>query len=189
MHIWIWTNAEVIRDPRSQFQSIREGFRGYPHEVLVGKIKYRWLLAGYCDVDVYPYHHSRDDELLAATSSLVNAVNELLRVFFLVDGRPFPYTEQLMRLASTTKLGKEFAPMLQAVVELAIGKTDSALGHWERLDRAHKMLCCYDESEECRRLNDACAEAMIAAGVEAEWVDADYGNIDELLLGDLGPMP
>jgi hypothetical protein len=30
---------------------------------------------------------------------------------------------------------------------------------------------------------------MIAAGVDADWVRAGYDNMDELLLGDLGPTP
>jgi hypothetical protein len=30
---------------------------------------------------------------------------------------------------------------------------------------------------------------MIAAGVDAKWVEADYDNIDELLTGKLGPVP
>ncbi len=30
---------------------------------------------------------------------------------------------------------------------------------------------------------------MVAAGVPEKWVEADYTNIDELLLGKLGPVP
>jgi hypothetical protein len=63
------------------------------------------------------------------------------------------------------------------------------LGVWERLDKGHELLCVYDKSEECRRLTDACQKAMVDAGVCPQWVEADYGNIDELLLGELGPMP
>ncbi|MHC4591291.1 MAG: DUF4037 domain-containing protein [Planctomycetota bacterium] len=187
--MWIWTNAQAIADPNRQFQRICDAFEGYPAEVLVRKIKYHWLLFDYWDVDVYPYHHSRGDEMLAASLSLLNAVNELLRLFFLVDGRPFPYTEKLMRVAPMTTLGEQFVPMLRHVVDLALGMAGKDLGVWERLDKAHELLCVYDKSEECRRLTDACQKAMVGAGVCPQWVEADYGNIDELLLGELGPMP
>jgi hypothetical protein len=187
--VWIWTNAQVLADPGAQFQRIRGAWTGYPHDVLVQKIKYRWLLAGFWDVEVYPHHHSSDDELLAAGTAILNAVNELLRLFLLVEGRPFPYTEKLMRVAATTKLGREFAPMLQRVVDLAIGRADTDLSAWRRLEQAHEMLCCYDMSADCRRLEDACAGGMIEAGVTRAWVEADYDNIGELLAGSLGPVP
>lgn len=38
-------------------------------------------------------------------------------------------------------------------------------------------------------LTQACAGAMIDAGVEAAWVKADFANIDELFAGELGPVP
>jgi hypothetical protein len=51
------------------------------------------------------------------------------------------------------------------------------------------MLECADTNQDAARLQEACAAAMIAAGVEPEWVEADYYNIDELLNGMLGPPP
>jgi len=187
--MWIWLNAKVVADPGGQFWEIVGGFAGYPQDVLVRKIKYRWLLAGYWEVDVFPYHSGDDDKVLAASTALLNAVNELLRLFFLVEGRPFPYAELLMRLAPTTALGRELLPILGRVVDLVVGKAGEAMTVWQRLTRACEMLCVYDKSEECRRLEDACARAMVAAGVDAQWVEADYANIDELLLGELGPVP
>ncbi len=187
--LWIWLNAEVIADPKEQFRRIRNSWHGYPPDVLVRKIKYHWLLAGYYEVDAYPHHHSQDDQLLSASVAILDAVNELLRFFFLVEGRPFPYTEKLVQMARKTKLGAEFIPMLQHVVDLAVGKAGGGLAVWERLDKAFETLCCYDRSEECRRLDDACAEAMIAAGVDPQWVKADYDNVEELLMGELGPIP
>ena len=187
--LWIWSNAGVVSDPGGRFQRIRESFSGYPKDLLVRKIKYHWLLAGYWEVDVYPHHHCRDDEVLPASTAVLSAVNELLRVFFLVEGRPFPYAEKLMRLAPTTRLGRRFGPMLQRVVDMVVARTGAAPNVWDRLDKAMETLCAYDKSAECRLLDDACAQAMIAAGVDPEWVEADYGNIHELLLGDLGPVP
>lgn len=187
--IWIWTNGQVLADPGDQFQRIRNAWTGYPCDVLVRKIKYRWLLAGFWEVEVYPHHHSRDDELLAAGTAILNSVNELLRLFLLVEGRPFPYTEKLTHVAGTTKLGREFAPMLHRVVDLALGQVDAERPAWERLAHAFEMLCCYDASAECRRLDDACAQAMIESGVPRAWVEADYDNIGELLSGALGPVP
>lgn len=187
--MWIWLNAKVIADPAQQFQRIVNGWDGYPADVLVRKIKYRWLLAAYWEVDVFPYHHCGDDEVLAASAAILNAVNELLRLFFLVEGRPFPYTEKLMHLAPSTVLGAELVPQLHDIVDLVVGKGMADLPVWDRLHRACELLCVSDKSEECRRLEDACAQAMVAAGVDAKWVEADYQNIDELLLGELGPMP
>jgi hypothetical protein len=187
--IWIWTNARVLADPDGQFGDIVAAWPGYPLDVLVRKIKYHWLLAGYWEVDVFPHHHRGERDLLAASAGLVNAINELLRCFFLLDARPFPYTEKLLHLAPRTSLGPRFVPLLQRIVDLVTGRGHSDTTVWERLDRACELLFCYDLTEECRALEDACAEAMKAAGVDPEWVDADYSNIDELLRGDLGPMP
>ena len=110
--LWIWTNACVITDPSGQFNCIRERFTGYPRDVLIQKIKHRWLLADYAGIDIFPLHHASDDELLPAMLALSTMVTELLRFFFLVEGKPYPYTERLIRLASTTVLGREFLPYL-----------------------------------------------------------------------------
>lgn len=187
--LWIWTNAAVIADPSGQFQRIRDGFTGYPKDVLVRKIKYRWLLDAYWTIDVYPHNHAGNHDLPAAAASLANAVTELLRFFFLVEGKPFPYAEKLMALAAGTELGREFCPMLQRVVDLVVGRADPGRDTWARLDSAFELLACSDLSPECRRLENACGRAMIAAGVPEKWVEADYANIDELLLGRLGPVP
>jgi hypothetical protein len=128
-------------------------------------------------------------ELLPACMAVVNAVNELHRLFFLVEGRPFPYIEKLARLARTTRLGEQFCPMLQRIVDLAVGAGQHEPDAWQRLDTAIHLLCFSDQSEDCRNLEQACAQAMVAAGVEPNWVQADFANIDELLSGELGPLP
>lgn len=190
VHLWIWTNAKVISDPGRQFQTVRDRFKGYPKDVLIRKIKYHWLLAAYWEIDVYPHHHVSDDELLAASLALLNGVNETLRVFFLVEGKSFPYTEKLMRLAtSQTSLGREFCPMLQRVVDMVVGKVDGSLGPWDRLEKAFRYFLVSSRSADLRRFEEACGKAMVAAGVEPEWVAADFDNIDELLSGKLGPLP
>jgi hypothetical protein len=187
--LWIWANARVIADPGSQFQRIVESFAGYPEDVLVRKIKYRWLLAAYWAIDVYPQNPTGSHDVPAAATGILNSVSELLRLFFLVEGKPFPYAEKLMPLATETRLGREFCPMLQHVVDLVVGTADAGLDVWSRLDRAGQLLVCSDLSPGCRRLEEACARAMIAAGVPEKWVEADFANIDELLLGRLGPVP
>ena len=188
--MWVWLNAKSVADPNEQFQRIRNSWHGYPPDVLVKKIKYHWLLAGYWEIDVYPHHHVSDDELLPASLALLNGVNETLRVFFLVEGKPFPYTEKLMRLAaSQTSLGKEFCPMLQRVVDMVLGKVGGSLGPWDRLRKAFRYLAVSSRSADCRRFIEACGKAMVAAGVEPAWVKADLDNIEELLMGELGPSP
>ena len=101
----------------------------------------------------------------------------------------FPYTEKLTRVAGTTQLGRQFAPLLQQVVDLVLGHVEAERSVWERLETAFEMICCYDVSADCRRLDDACAQAMVEAGVPRAWVEADYDNIGELLSGALGPVP
>ena len=188
--LWIWTNAKVVTDPGHQFQRIIERFTGYPKDVLVQKIKYRWLLAGYWEVDCYPHHHGEDArDVLPAAAALLNAVNELLRLCFLVEGRPFPYAEKLMRLAPRMQVGQTICPILQKVADLVVGVTTANVGVWERLDRACDILTGSQSSEDCRRIEEACGQAMIAAGVDPKWVAADYHNIQELLTGLLGPLP
>jgi len=187
--LWIWTNARIITDPGRQFGRIVDSFRGYPRDVLVRKIKYHWLLAGYAAVDVYPHGHLRDDDLLAAATAIVTAVNELLRLCFLVEGKPYPYTEKLMHCAPLTPLGNEFCPLLQRAVDLVLGRGSPEQTIQQRCDQASKLLMFSDPVAESERLENACARAMLAAGVDPQWVEADYANIDELLLGDLGPAP
>jgi hypothetical protein len=187
--LWIYTNAKVIADPNGQFGSIVEGFSGYPPDILVGKIKYRWLLSTYWAIEVYPHNRSGDEDLLPAATAVLNAVNDLLRVFLLVEGRPFPYPEKLVRFAPQTKLGREFCPLLLRAVEQIVGLGEPEPEPWKRLDAACGVVSCSDDNPDGRRLWDACTDAMIAAGVDRAWVKADYGNIDELLLGELGPVP
>lgn len=188
--LWIWTSAKVVADPGRQFRQVVERFTGYPRDVLVRKVKYRWLLAGYWEVDCYPHHHGEDArDVLPAAAALLNAVNELLRLCFLVEGRPFPYTEKLMHLAAGTQVGQTICPILQKAVDLVVGTAGADLGVWERLDRACDILTGSRTSEDCRRIEEACGQAMIAAGVEPTWVEADYHNIQELLTGLLGPVP
>ena len=79
--------------------------------------------------------------------------------------------------------------MLERVVDLVIGKAERQLTPDERIDLAYHYLGCEDGGEESQRLEEHCARAMIEAGVDPRWVKADYGNLDELLSGSLGPAP
>ena len=185
--LWIWTNAQVIADPHGRFSRITEGFWGYPKDVLIGKLKYRWMLAWYWAIEVYPHHSTKDTDLLPAASALLNTVNELLKFFFLAEGRPFPYTEKLMPLSLTTKLGAEFHPKLQRTVDLVIAKAEPHLLPWERLKLAFDLLAGAETPVD--DLEQAGYKALLAAGVDPQWVEADYENIDELLYGKLGPVP
>lgn len=189
VQLWIWTNAKIITDPQTQFARSISNFKGYPNDVLIKKIKYRSLMAEHAGIDIYPLHHTSDEDLVAAANSISNMVSELLRLFFLVEGKPFPYAEKLMFYAKETKLGKEFCPLLQQIINLVVGKDSAEKEAWPRLDKALEMLLGEDKSEEARALAAAWAKAMLAAGVEPQWVEADYENIDELLSGELGPVP
>jgi hypothetical protein len=189
VQLWVWTNAKVISDPGKQFGRLVRAFTGYPRDVLMRKLKYRWLRSEYAAIDVFPNHPSGDEDLLPAMGALSDAIADLLRLFFLVEGKPFPYTEKLMRYAPTTALGRKWGPSLQRLVALAVGKVEPESDPWTRLDRARELLICEDTSEEARQLWEDCSQAMLAAGVEPEWVEADYHNIDELLNGELGPAP
>jgi len=116
-------------------------------------------------------------------------MTELLRVFFLAEGKPYPYTEQLWPLARATRLGRDFLDMFQRVTDLVVGNRCAEQDIFERLLDAAKMLFWSDASEDCRRLDAALDQAMLDAGVEPRWVEAGFGNIDELLSGALGPPP
>ena len=188
--LWIWTNARIITDPNGQFQRVRDGFQGYPRNVLVRKLKYRWLLCWHWAINVYPLHHSSDDELLPAALSFYNATSELLKVFFLVEGRPFPYAEKLSGLAGLTKLGQELGPVVQRYLDIAAGNAEPDLSPWQRLDRAISLFHDdNDKNPDCQHVDAACFKAMVACGMDADWLENDYENMDELLLGKLGPPP
>ena len=93
-----------------------------------------------------------------------------------------------MHLAPTTSLGPRFIPFFQRILDLVVGENASDIDVWQRLDKAFEMLSISDQSAECVQMEEACADAMIGAGVDPHWVDVDYGNIDELLTGKLGPL-
>ena len=186
--IWIWTHAKILRDPEDRLEEIIQGFSGYPIEILIRKIKYHWLANGYWAIEVVPVDFKRKDDLLATITGLCNSINELLRVFFLVEGKPYPYPEKLRQLAGSTKLGNRFEPMLNDCVDRVAGRVESDRDPWERLEDVFNTLYCCDITETARQLDEACAEAMIFAGLDPAWVEADYGNIGELLDGRLGPF-
>ena len=128
-------------------------------------------------IDVFPLSSQADDSLLAAATAIVNTVNEHLRLCFLVEGKPFPYSEKLMRLVEDTELGRAVGSILGRPVDLVLGKAEPDRELWQRLEEAFEILNCYDLSEENRILHDAFANAMVSAGVEPDWVEADYDNI------------
>ena len=185
--IWIWTHAKVIHDPREQFGREREAYTGYPHKVLVKKIKYHWMLAAYRAIEESPIHPTEDVELLPAGAALLNGINELYRFFFLVEGKPFPYTKRLVRYVSSTELGRQFLPQLTRAADLVLGRQWQHRNAWDRLTEAAALIVNGDRPE-CCRLEAACANAMLVAGVEPGWVEADFDNLPELLSGQLGPI-
>lgn len=186
--IWIWTHAKILHDPGERLEQIIQGFTGYPKEILIRKIKYHWLASAYWAIEVVPTNFKRKDDLLATITGLCNSINELLRVFFLVESKPYPYPEKLMQLAGFTKLGNKFKPLLKDCVDLIGGRVKSDLDPWTRLEDVFNTLWCCDISESATQLDEACAKAMISAGLDPVWVEADYGNIGELLDGRLGPF-
>ena len=187
--LWIWSNARALTDPNGQFQRVVETFTGYPPDVLVRKIEYRHLLYLYWTICAFPLHSAEPCDLLPAATSLVNAVNELLRLFFLVERKPFPYTEKLMSLARATAFGKQLGPRLQQVVDLAVGVACPEISPWERLRRASDLVMLPDLNENPGTPEQAFLEAVLAAGVGEHWLENDFDNIDDLLSGRLGPTP
>ncbi len=187
--MWIWSNACVIADPNRQFQRTLEGFSGYPAEVLIRKIKYHWLMCWYWGIEVYPFHHDSDGDLVTAASAVLNATLEMMRVFFLVEGRPYPYTEKLPHFVRTTRLGARFAPFLEKLTSIVLGKSERRSSAWDRLDMASGLLLDGVSNPETVELEEETTRAIIEAGVEKEWMDDYFANMDELLLGKLGPVP
>lgn len=189
INIWIWTTAKIIHDPQNQFREVLKTFTGYPRDVSIRKIKYHWMLTIYWGIEQFPHNHSDDNEILPAATAVLNAVNELYKFFFLVEGKPFPYTEKLSRFVCSTELGRQFIGFLSGITDLVTGRKWKKRTVWNRLDEAHRLLFDSDSSPDCRCLEKACAGAMLGAGVENVWVEADFDNINELLSGKLGPMP
>lgn len=186
---WIWTNAKILTDLEGRFRRLLNGFRGYPRDVLITKLKYRWLRVAHWIVDGYPYHHSGPGDALAGATAALNAVNDLLRVFFLVEGQPFPYPSKLMAVAVRTPVGREFIGLLQGIVDRVTGTEPYQGQVLGRLDQAVEILSGDDEATGFPELERACEAAMIERGVERRWLDSGYRNIDELLSGALGPIP
>ena len=188
--IWIWTNAVIINDPRSQFKNIISNFKGYPQEILRNKIKYRYLLSLYWLIDGYPHHHQkRNEEMFMASLAILNGVHELYRLFYLMDGKPYPYSEKLPLYINATKLGKRFKPFLDGIINMVLGYGHENADIWERFDKAIEAMLYDDISLEARELSEECDKIMIELGIEEPWVRSGYDNIDELLQGKLGPIP
>ena len=187
--LWVWLNARVIVDPEGQFQRIRSTFGGYPSDVLVRKVKYHWLLAGYWSICVTPLHDTSDDSALAASTAILNTVTELLKLCFLLDGKPLPYAGKLMTLIDSTTLGRQFKPMFQHAVDLVLGKTADTGSFADRVARAFAMFNDSENCQECKRFEAAFFAKMSEIGVPADWLEADFKNIDDLLLARLGPAP
>jgi len=120
---------------------------------------------------------------------MLNSMNEQLRLFYLVEGKPYPYTEALTRHAGETALGRRFLPFIMETTELILAEPKSERAAWDRLDEAFRVMHCGDQSERSNEYFGAIDEAMVAAGVERAWVEFAYQNIDELFSGSLGPMP
>lgn len=187
--LWIWSNARIIADPDRQFQQILDGFQGYPKDVLVRKIKYHWLMCWYWGIEVYPFHHKSDSELITAGASVLNAMLEMMRMFFLVEGKPYPYTEKLPHFVGATKLGARFGPILEKWTDIVLGESERQLSAWERLDMASGLLLDDMNNPETVQLEEETTKAIIAAGVDERWMENYFANMDELLLGKLGPAP
>jgi hypothetical protein len=187
--LWIWTNALIIQDPNNQFKNIINKFDGYPEDILKQKIKYRYLLASYWLIDGYPHNHSKNEELFSAVLSLINGIHELYRFFFIIEGKPYPYSEKLPSFVAETKLGKRFKPFLDKIFNMTIGLEQGDKNVWERLDKAIELILYGNISRESVEFFDACDEAVIEAGIDEAWVKSGYDNVDELLRGELGPIP
>ena len=187
--LWVWLNARVIVDPGRQFQGIRSTFSGYPHDVLVRKVKYHWLLAGYWSICVTPLRDTSNDSALAASTAILNTVTELLKLCYLLDGKPLPYAGKLMALADSTTLGRQFKPMFRRAVDLVLGKAADTDSFADRVARAFAMFNDSESCQECKQFETAFFAKMSEIGVPADWLKADFKNIDDLLLGRLGPVP
>jgi hypothetical protein len=85
-------------------------------------------------------------------------------------------------------LGRKFGGLLQSAVNLVVGREAPEENPWQRLDRANDIAELSDRNPEAVRPSEACAQAMIGAGVDESWARADHRNVNELLRGDLGPV-
>lgn len=111
------------------------------------------------------------------------------RIFFIIEGRSFPYSEKLPSFVAETKLGKRFKPFLDKILNMAIGLEQGEKSIWERLDKAIELILYGNISQESIEFFDACDKAVIEAGIDEAWVKSGYDNVDELLHGKLGPIP
>lgn len=188
--LWIWTNCMVVNDPNHQFENVINSFNRYPKEVLIKKIKYRYLLSCYWIIDGYPHHHNRKEDMLMASLSILNGIHELYRLFYLLDGKPYPYSEKLALYVEATTLGKKFKAFLEDIIDLVMGNSVyKEIEVWDRLDSAIERVLYGGVSKEADYLAEECDKALIEAGIDETWVKDGYNNIDELLQGELGPTP
>ncbi len=190
--MWIWTNALVIVDSKSIFKDFIDEFNGYPKDVLIKKIKYRYLLAHHWLVDGFPHNHQRkQEELFSASLSLLNGIHELYKLFFLLDHKPFPYSEKLPFFVNKTRLGEEFELLLTRIINLTLGYgfEFESIPIWERLNISIESLLYDDSNPDSMKLSREIDRLLLENGVDEKWVRGGYDNIEELLYEKLGPSP
>ena len=113
--LWIYTHAKVLADPEGRFGRIVERFRDYPKDVLIRKIKYHWLAAGYWAIDVYPHHHKKQADLSAAATALLNSMNEHVRFFLSCRGQALPLCREVDVTGAVDETGKAVLPFLRGI--------------------------------------------------------------------------
>jgi len=94
-----------------------------------------------------------------------------------------------MTLADSTTLGRQFKPMFQRAVDLVLGKAADTHRFADRVARAFAMFNDSQGCQECEQFEAAFFAKMSEIGVPTDWLKADFKNIDDLLLGRLGPAP
>lgn len=48
-------------------------------------------------------------------------LHELYRFFYIVEGKPYPYSEKLSLYVTETKFGRKFKPYIDKIINMVVG--------------------------------------------------------------------
>ena len=175
---WIWTHAQIIVDHDSTIASIKDAIRLYPRDVLERKIVAHFLRDFDLSVHGITYR-AQSQNLFSVVHALSAKIAGYCRMCCLLDGKPFPYDKWLLRASAETRTGKRLAPIFRRILATLTHLGDDLERSWPAVRKAIDAL----DTEAC----DLLEEAMVAWGIDRQWIDDSYHLLDNLLFGNLLP--
>jgi hypothetical protein len=110
---WIYLNSIPLHDPSGRLHYLRKQSAEYPAFILNRKmIRHYWLLSEIFGSTKNPLERA-DKETVSLLC--IQGLDHLLKYCILAEGKPYPYTKWLYRVAMETRLGKLLREYIDAL--------------------------------------------------------------------------